>query len=713
MNCKAGCFAVAEAANFLILIKEVIDLDGNVFYKQKILIADDSEMNRSILADMIGEEYEILEAQNGTEALKIISEKSQTISLILLDIVMPETDGFGVLAAMNENHYIESIPVIMISAESRPEFIEKAYNLGVTDFINRPFDMMIVRHRVVNTILLYSKQQRLARLVEKQIYEKERQSSIMIEILSHIVEFRNGESGSHVRNVRAFTRILLERLCEMSDKYNFTHKQIETISNASALHDIGKISIDEKILNKPGKLTESEFEKIKMHSVIADKMLEDLSAYDDDSSLIKTAREICRWHHERYDGKGYPDGLKGDEIPVSAQVVALADVYDALTSDRVYKKAITHSEAIKMIVDGKCGAFSPEIIKCLIDTQDALKHQIEMPSKTLLQKDVTQNVVDEILRQEDLKTSDRTFRLLEDERRKHEFFAALTDEVQFEFVTSPPGLKFTSFGAEKLCLPEYIEDPFNNGAILSVVSAEDLSKIKCAVMKTTPEYSETKAECQLNVNNEKRWCRIYIRSLWAGNDCETLVGVIGKIIDIHDSIVKMNNLKLSALSDTLTGILNHTGARNQISKRMLSHPEKNYALAIFDLDRFKDANDTYGHMFGDKVLCHVADKLKKNVRSEDIVARVGGDEFLIFFEYSDNPNKIIKRMFTSLCCKFEQFDISVSMGVALTENVGYEYDGLFKAADKALYCVKRQRRGDFRFYDDSMFSMFSVLSDIE
>ena len=182
-------------------------MDGNIFDKQKILIADDSEINRSILADMIGEEYEILEAENGTKALDIISKNSQTISLILLDIVMPEMDGFGVLAAMNENHYIESIPVIMISAESRPELIEKAYNLGVTDFINRPFDMMIVRHRVVNTMLLYSKQQRLARLVAKQIYEKERQSSIMIEILSHIVEFRNGESGSHVRRIKIFTRI--------------------------------------------------------------------------------------------------------------------------------------------------------------------------------------------------------------------------------------------------------------------------------------------------------------------------------------------------------------------------------------------------------------------------------------------------------------------------------------------------------------------------
>lgn len=688
-------------------------MDGNIFDKQKILIADDSEINRSILADMIGEEYEILEAENGTKALDIISKNSQTISLILLDIVMPEMDGFGVLAAMNENHYIESIPVIMISAESRPELIEKAYNLGVTDFINRPFDMMIVRHRVVNTMLLYSKQQRLARLVAKQIYEKERQSSIMIEILSHIVEFRNGESGSHVRRIKIFTRILLERLCEISDKYNFTHNQIETISIASALHDIGKISIDEKILNKPGKLTDEEFEKIKLHPVIADKMLEDLSVYDAESSLIKTARGICRWHHERYDGKGYPDGLKGDEIPISAQIVALADVYEALTSDRVYKKAITHSEAVKMIVDGKCGEFNPELIRCLIDTQYVLKHQIEMPEKEISEKDIMQNVVDEILRHEDLKASTRTFRLLEDERRKHEFFAVLTDEVQFEFVASPPSIKFTPFGAKKMCLSECIDDPFNNAEILSLISEEDLSKIKSAVMQTTPEHADAKVECKLKVKNEERWYRIHIRSLWLGNDCDKLVGAIGKIIDIHDSLIKINNLKLSALSDTLTGLLNHAGAKERIIKKILSYPEKNYALAIFDLDWFKEANDKYGHMFGDSVLCHTAHKLRKNMRNEDIVARVGGDEFLIFFEYTENPDQIVSRIFNSLCSKFEQFDISVSMGIATTESIGYEYDNLFKAADKALYFVKRNKRGDFCFYNDSMNSMFSVLSNIE
>ncbi|MCM1364135.1 MAG: diguanylate cyclase [Faecalibacterium sp.] len=681
--------------------------------KQTILIADDSEINRSILADMLGNEYEILEAENGIQTIQLIENNLQTLSLVLLDIVMPEMNGFGVLDEMNEKHYIENIPVIMISAESSPELIEKAYELGVTDFISRPFDAMIVHHRVVNTLLLYAKQKRLTHLVAKQIYEKEKQSSLMIEILSQIVEFRNGESGNHIRRVRAFTKLLLEHLSRTSDKYNFSHNQIEMISTASALHDIGKISIDEKILNKPGKLTDEEFEKIKMHPVIADRMLEELAAYDNGSMLVEVAREICRWHHERYDGKGYPDGLKGDEIPISAQIVALADVYDALTDNRVYKKAIAHDEAIRMIVDGECGTFNPDLIKCLVEIEDTLAHQLEEPAKSVSEKDIMQNVVDEFLSHEDLKASTRTFRLLEDERMKHEFFAVLTNEVQFEYIPSPPCLKLTQFGAKKLMLPEYIDNPLHNEKVLSVMSDKSIQRLSDALSKTTAEKNEVVVDCRLNVNGEKRWFRFVARTLWSGDDLLINNGVIGKIIDIHDSVTKLNNLKRTASSDTLTGLLNHAGAKEHILEKISAHPDSKYALAIFDLDRFKEANDKYGHMFGDKVLCHTAQKLRNTLRTDDITARVGGDEFLIFIEYKGDPDPIIQRVFSSLNGQYEDFPVSLSMGIATTENIGFEYDDLFKAADKALYFVKRNKRGDYRFYDDTMNEMFSVISDID
>ena len=331
--------------------------------KHTILIADDSEMNRAILSDMLGEEYNILEAENGAEALKIIQSSGLDISLLLLDIVMPEMDGFGVLTEMHRSHWIEEIPVIIISSESGASQIERAYELGVSDFITRPFDSLIVHKRVVNTILLYAKQKQLVKLVAAQVYETQFQSNMMIDILSHIVEFRNRETGFHIRHVHVLTELLLERLNQKGEPFFFTQQEIAIISTASALHDVGKIAIPEHILNKPGRLTGEEFSIMKTHTIIGAEMLQNLPFYQD-QPLVKVAYKICRWHHERWDGKGYPDGLKGDEIPIEAQIVSLADVYDALTSPRVYKGPFSHEEAMRMILNGECGAFSPLLLEC-------------------------------------------------------------------------------------------------------------------------------------------------------------------------------------------------------------------------------------------------------------------------------------------------------------------------------------------------------------
>ena len=321
--------------------------------KEKILIVDDSEMNRSILADMLSDSYEVLEAEDGVRAVALLSRQASELSLLLLDIVMPRLDGFGVLEAMKVHGWIRDLPVIVISAENSPSQVERAYELGVTDFITRPFDALIVRRRVVNTLLLSVKQKRLIDMVEEQVYEKERHSDLMIDILSHIMEFRNGESGLHILHVRTLTDLLLSHLTRRTDRYHLTMADIAVISTASALHDIGKMTIEEKILNKPGKLTPEEFEIMKTHAAAGEAMLREVPLYQDEP-LVKVAREICRWHHERYDGRGYPDGLQGDEIPISAQVVAMADVYDALTSQRVYKPPFSHEQAVKMIVGGEC-----------------------------------------------------------------------------------------------------------------------------------------------------------------------------------------------------------------------------------------------------------------------------------------------------------------------------------------------------------------------
>lgn len=341
----------------------------------QLLVVDDSEMNREILKEILGKEYQILEACDGEEALKMLEQYGTEISLVLLDIIMPKMDGFEVLAYMNRDKWIEDIPVIMISSEGSESYIRRAYELGASDYISRPFDAKVVYQRVINMIKLYAKQRRLIHLVTDQIYEKEKNNRMMTGILSQIVEFRNGESGLHVLHINILTQLLLEKLMRKSENYDLSWSQQHMIATASALHDIGKIGIDEKILNKPGKLTKEEFEAMKQHTIIGARMLDRLEMYHDEE-MMKYAYEICRWHHERYDGKGYPDGLKGEEIPISAQVVSLADVYDALVSDRVYKKAYSHEKAMEMILNGECGMFNPLLLECLVEIQDKVRKEL-------------------------------------------------------------------------------------------------------------------------------------------------------------------------------------------------------------------------------------------------------------------------------------------------------------------------------------------------
>lgn len=345
------------------------------YVKPLILIVDDCDMNREILREILSSDYSIMEACGGEEALSMIHQFGTGISLVLLDIVMPGLDGFEVLSYMNQDHTIEDIPVIMISSEDSEAFIRRAYEMGASDYVGRPFDAKVVYRRVTNNIKLYAKQRRLIRMVTEQIREREENVSMLVGVLSQIVEFRNGESGLHVKHIRRFTECILDCLIEKDPDLHLGTKERENIPLASALHDIGKIAVDDKILNKPGRLTPEEFEAMKLHTVYGAKMLEELQPYYDEP-LLKTATDIAHWHHERWDGRGYPDGLVGDAIPLSAQIVSLADVYDALTSERCYKKAYSHDKAVEMILNGECGVFNPKLVECFVEIQNVLREEL-------------------------------------------------------------------------------------------------------------------------------------------------------------------------------------------------------------------------------------------------------------------------------------------------------------------------------------------------
>lgn len=496
--------------------------------RETILIVDDSAMNRMLLSDILADTYNIIEAEDGEQAIAILQQHASEISIVVLDMVMPKVDGFGVLEAMNENRWIQFLPVVSISTESSPEFVERAYSLGVTDFINRPFDELIVIRRVSNTIKLYAKQRKLTNMVANEIFEKERNGSLMITILSHIVEFRNGESGMHVMNIGTLTEILLNQISKKDDKYYLPYAERDLIVKASALHDIGKISIPEEVLNKPGKLTDEEFEAMKQHTVIGYQMLSDLGFQDE--PLVKVSREITRWHHERYDGRGYPDGLKGDEIPLSAQIVSLADVYDALTSERVYKPAFSHEKAIQMILNGECGAFNPLLLECLVEAQDAIRQGLAQPNRAFNSYEDLKSIAPAIQDAETLDVTEYALDQLENEREKNHFLTEISRQLQFDYNKSLDLLHIPVWAAKRLGTPAQIKDPLHTEALANLISHDLVELLSKAITETTPQDPLVRLDCTVTSNGEAYDCIIITKTVWSQEEEPILVGVIGKIM---------------------------------------------------------------------------------------------------------------------------------------------------------------------------------------
>ena len=669
--------------------------------KKKILIVDDSELNRALLEDMLSADYDILEAENGLIASRIIQEHEMNISLILLDIVMPVMDGFGLLKLMNKKGWIKNIPVIMISAETASTYMDKAYGLGAVDYVSRPFDERTVRHRVDSNVLLGEKQKDLSSRLAAQIYEKEKDNRLMIEILSHIVEFRNGESGLHVLHVHAITEFLLQQIAKRTDKYDLTPKNITLISNASALHDVGKISIPSEILNKEGKLTDEEFEVMKSHTLEGAKMLEDIPIMHNEP-LIKVSYEICRWHHERFDGSGYPDGLKGEEIPISAQVVALADVYDALTSRRVYKPSFPHSQAVDMILNGACGAFNPLLLDCFKDCHSELEKMIKQVSfDDTVENDIQKSLV-RTLKTEGTEVSNRTIRLLERERNRFKILTSLSREIIFEYNAVPEMITFSDWCAEFLGLPVTIYNPADSAFGKKVFTKKDFKDLIRKIKATSPENPSIIEKYLLDLKGVKTWCKVYVRTMWNDADMPELEGAMGKIVDVNEEINEIKYLETEVEKDFRTGLLNHRAAKQKINDILANAGKRKFALIMFDMDNLKQANDTRGHLFGDEVIEHIAKVARENTRDEDIVARIGGDEFIIFMEYKRSIETQIKRIFKCLTQEFADFQMSISMGIACTEGTITDYDKLFARADTAAYAVKKGGKNAYRFYDESI-----------
>lgn len=337
--------------------------------KNIILIVDDIEINRDILRMAFAEKYVIMEAADGVQALQLITQYKNQLLAVLLDIVMPKMDGFEVMIEMNKLKYMKYIPVFLITSETEPSYLQKGFDLGAVDVITKPFAISFIKRRIENIIELYKHRYSLQQIVNQQVHRIQRQERELYEATRSIVntlataiEFRDCESGNHVNRIRDITCVLLQELVK-SREYRFTPQQIELIGDAAVMHDVGKISTPDYILNKPGRLTPEEFEIMKCHTVQGCELLDSIEQLKK-SELYEYCYDICRHHHERYDGQGYPDGLKGDKISIWAQVVSIADVFDALVSERVYKPPYTYEEAMAMINEGDCGVFNPLLLQC-------------------------------------------------------------------------------------------------------------------------------------------------------------------------------------------------------------------------------------------------------------------------------------------------------------------------------------------------------------
>ena len=720
--------------------------------KQKILIVDDSEINRALLKEILGDSYEYLETENGVRAMEILRGRAD-ISLVLLDLIMPEMDGFDVLRVMRCYSWLEEIPVIVISAAEDTASIERAYDLGVADYIRRPFERVMVMRRVQNVLMLYAKQKRLTRLVTDQVYEKEHNSVLMISILSHVVEFRNSESGQHVLHIRTLTDLLLHQLARKTDRYQLDESDISLISTASALHDIGKIMIPDEILNKPGRLTEEEYAVIKTHTTEGAKILKDLSSGIGraDEPLLQVAHAICRWHHERWDGGGYPDKLCGDEIPIAAQVVALADVYDALTSERCYKPAYSHEQAIDMILNGECGAFNPLLLECLQESSELLAAELQRTEFDRGFRHETHRLSEEILHREALPREDRSQRMLDVERERTAFYADQLGGIQFDYDVLGGRVKVHNRYEEPASQVQTLD--FDEGHGLQFLSFKDRNHLLDALKNATPDAPDAVFEVLVPVEQEYRLHRLVLHTIWSRTGGRRCVSVAGQLIDEHETLQQRQELllgdvtaespevlikRLQGIFDivrlvdpertkvlTLTedgrledlpghchmvwnkssrcencisgkvfarkGFLNkiefkddqayfvmakyvevggHGCVLEMVSKlsdgrwldigghRMLLDHGTNFDRSIFvdsltgaysrryfekfladseqvggvamiDVDHFKEVNDRFGHLVGDKALQAVATAVQSSLRQSDILIRYGGDEFLL------------------------------------------------------------------------------------
>lgn len=689
--------------------------------KPEILIVDDIEINRALLGEIFQNSCQVVEAAGGRQALEALRKNAVRFSVVLLDLVMPEVDGFQVMAAMKELGLIGKLPVVMITAETSDWIMRKGYDLGAAEIINKPFSPSIVRRRIHNVMEQYAYRNKLENLVSEQTDELREQarklrenSAQMIDTLSTIIEFKNMESSQHIYNIRTITKLLLTELCMRHGDYGLTPQEIENISEAAAMHDIGKIAIPDEILNKPGKLTKEEYEIMKTHCQKGCEILERLSKVQN-LAYFDYCYEICRHHHERFDGKGYPDGLVGNETPIWAQAVSLADVYDALTSKRVYKEAYSGDKAAKMIMAGECGAFNPVLMDTLTALLPVLKSGKGTEDVQVGRQELSPAPVPLPGRNEE----SRLIGALELERDKYLTIAGMSEEALLEYngeldilYLSPKLMALTGLNHEIKRFQMFIGKS-------KAVNGEDLDKVFAGMDGLTPKNRTCSFEIQLNLDRAGfAWYRLELYGVFGDQAAGPCRHYIGKLQNIETEIQRDLRKFMQARIDLLTGLLNRDSMMGKISAAIQKQPEQAAAVCLVDLDQFQAINDAFGRNLGDNVLKRVANHLRDGLDQDCLVGRVGGDEYMLFFPQAENDQALearLRQLQHKLSDHFINIGLTASVGVALYPKDGKDVDGLFQRADKALFYAHRMGKGGCCIYhagcEDIPFR--TMLSEVE
>lgn len=682
-----------------------------------ILLVDDQSEDRVRLRQLLSPSYEIVEAADGNEGLQMMETYCLQLAAVLLDVDMPGLDGFEVLRIAGEKGWLRAVPFFLITEKRAEEALERGYELGAMDILTKPFRPQVVRRRVDSMVELFRHRYELEQAVEEQtarIREQDarmrRTNKSMVEILSAAIGFRSVDSEVHVRRMRQITRLLLTDVMEHCPEYHLTEEQVEWVADLSVLHDIGKIGIPDVILNKSGRLTEDEYECMKAHTIYGGELVERMDFQTGEEGR-RYCYEICRHHHERWDGGGYPDGLRGEEIPIWVQAVAVADVYEALVSHRVYKEAYTAGEAVQMILYGECGSFNPKILESLRRVSAQLVNEVAGEATRKEPREIAPREQLHILpRASEAAPAPEDAQLLFDlEQEKYRVIAELSEDMIFTYNALFDSMEFSEKFCKVFQVAAYVNDFSKHPLSQRIFYPEEYEELRKKRRGLTWAVPEMEMDLRLPLPNGSRpWFHLVIHTINDKNDRTRELGYVGKLTNINRIKKEATEWQKRANTDALTQLYNRAGAHilfEELRQESRQTPLE-LTVAFMDIDRFKSLNDTLGHEAGDQILTAFGHSVRRLFRPDDIVSRFGGDEFLVVMKgmgertFAENKLGQLCRQTVKIASVDTPLEISSSIGVAFFPRDGVEFDDLLRKADKALYASKRAGRGRISFYED-------------